>query len=91
MVAVMTPAALNAAAVAARDEARQLRAISGARRAEVRRSTDVSRRRLLTCTATFTRISRTRDLRYRSTWSDLPWQLPDRELDHVLVAIDGKS
>jgi len=29
--------------------------------------------------------------RFRSTWSDLSWQLPHRELDRVLVPIDGQS
>lgn len=24
-------------------------------------------------------------------WSDLPWQMPDEELDRVLVPIDGQS
>jgi hypothetical protein len=88
---VMTPEELRAAAGAARRDARRLRAVSAAGRAELGRSKDLSRRWLLTCEATFAWVSRTQDFRYRSAWSDLSWQLPGRELDCVLVAIDGRS
>jgi len=91
VVEVMTPAALRIAAVAAREDARMLRAVSGARRAALRRSCGLSRRRLRTCSTTFASLNCTRDLRYRSAWSDLQWQLPDRDLDRVLVPIEGRS
>jgi hypothetical protein len=88
---MMPPEALRAAASAARNDARLLRRESAARRAELGRARDLSHRRLRTCEATFAWITRPRDLSYRSTWSNLPWQLPGRELDRVLVPVDGRS
>lgn len=91
MVEVMSPAVLREAADAARDRARRLRTVSSARRAELRRTRDAAHSRHTTYAATLDLVGRTRDLRYRSTWSDLPWQPPDRALEIVLVSIDGDT
>lgn len=87
----MSPTALRDAADAAREDARRLRRASYARRADVRRSTAAWRRRRGMYARTVADVGRARELRYRSTWSDLPWQPPDRELDIVLVPIDGDT
>lgn len=91
MVEVMSPDALREAAEAAREDARLLRADSHARRADVRRSRAGWRHRRPTYAATVADAGRARERRYRSAWSDLPWQFPDRELDIVLVPIDGSN
>lgn len=91
MVEVISPDALREAAGAAREHARRLRADSYAHRAELRRSMDGWRHRRPAYARTMADAGRARERRYRSTWSDLAWQLPDRELDTVLVPIDGKS
>lgn len=86
-----TPATIYANAIAAREEAQRLRLKSATRRLEVRRSRVESRRRLSTASVTFAWLERARTRRFRSAWSDLPWQLPNGELDRVLVPYDGKS
>lgn len=87
----MSPAALRDAADAAREDARRLRRASYAHRASVRRSMAAWQRRRRAYATTVAEAGRARELRYRSSWSDLPWQLPDRELDLVLVPIDGDT
>lgn len=91
MVEVMSPDALRRAADAARDDARRLRTDSYAHRADVRRAVAGVRTRRPAFERTVADSGRARERRYRSAWSDLPWQPPDRELDTVLVPIDGKS
>jgi hypothetical protein len=81
--------ALREAADAARRDARRLRMASHARRAELRRSSATWRARRRALARTVADVGHARELRYRSPWSDLAWQLPDRELDIVLVPIDG--
>lgn len=91
MAEVMSPAALRDAADAAREDARRLRLASCAHRADVRRSTAAWRRRRRAYARTVAEVGRARELRYQSTWSDLPWQPPDQGLDTVLVPIDGNT
>jgi hypothetical protein len=88
---VMSSAALRQAVDAARADARRLRVVSHARCAELRRWTAITRRQSRRCSVTVAWIDRTREVRCRSAWSDLPWQLLDRELDTVLVPIDGDN
>lgn len=91
MVEVMSPVELRDAALVAREQARLLRAASHAHRADVRLSMAAWRRRRRTYARTVADVGRARQRRYRSAWSDLPWQLPDRELDTVLVPVDGDT
>ena len=91
MVEVISPTALRDAADAVRADARRLRWASSAHRAEVRQSVVASRHRRRTYARTVADAGRARERRFRSSWSDLPWQLPDRELDIVLVPIDGDT
>ncbi|MBV8064743.1 MAG: hypothetical protein JOY73_04410 [Actinobacteria bacterium] len=50
-----------------------------------------SRQSCLRARATVARLDRARELRFRSTWSELAWQPPDQELFRVLVLHDGDS
>jgi len=82
---MLSPATLRARAETVRADARRLRVESSARRAVGRRTLAETRRRRSRAVDTYAWLERTRELRYRSTWSDLPWQLPDADLDRVLV------
>ena len=85
----LTPEQLRASADAARADARRLRVQSHARRVEAQRGISSSANRRARASVMLAWLERTRELRYQSTWSDLPWQMPDGELDLVLVAHDG--
>jgi hypothetical protein len=85
----MSAVAMQAAAVAARREAQALRDESHARRRELRRRAAVAERLRSSCLSSYLWLAQTRDVRYRSAWSDLQWRSPDRELDHILVSIEG--
>ena len=87
----LTPELLCVAALAARDDARRLRIESASRRGDARRALETAEMRRTRAILMKKRMLRTRDLRYRSAWSDLPWQMPDSELDRVLVAHDGET
>ena len=87
----ITPELLQVAALAARDDARRLRLTSVSRRADARLAVEAAERRRSRAILTKKRILRARDVRYRSAWSDLSWQMPGGELDQVLVPHDGDS
>lgn len=86
-----TPELLLAAAVAARDDARRLRTMSISRRGEARRANETAQQRRMQALLMQKRLLRARNVRYRSAWSDLWWQMPDGELDRVLVPHDGEN
>lgn len=83
--------ALIAAGYAARAEARIQRRRSTERRLEIRRALERSRQRCTRCSITLVRLQQTREVRFRSAWTDLEWQVPDEQLDHVLIALDGDA
>lgn len=85
----ISPRALRAQADAARADASRLRASSSARRLEVRRARAEIERKAVILAETVRSLSVSRRRRYRSAWSDLAWQMPDRQLDQVLVSHDG--
>ena len=87
----LSPERIRAKADAARAEAHRLRAASSARRLEVRRSRGEVQRRKAKLAVTARWLSRSRERRYRSAWSDLAWQMPDGELDRVLVPVEADT
>lgn len=91
MAEVRSRSELLAAAVCAREVAQSLRTESRARREEVRRGHRLTAHRKRHTATVLEWLEETRAMRYRSAWSDLPWQWPDAELDHVLVALDRET
>lgn len=87
----LTPEQLRVSADAARADAQGLRMASRARRIESRQVVSRSAASRRSVSSALAWLAHTRELRYRSAWSELPWQLPDRELDTVLVPHDGSS
>jgi hypothetical protein len=87
----LSPATLQARADAACQAARDLRFQASARRVDGRRARVEAERRRSKAVAARDWFEGMRSLRYRSAWSDLPWQMPDGELDRVLVSHGSSS
>jgi hypothetical protein len=86
--AALSAFALRAAAGAAREQAQMLRVGSSERRVELRRRFADAEILRAKCRSTCSAMSYTREARDRVTWSDLPWQGPEAELDDILVLLD---
>jgi hypothetical protein len=83
----MTP--LFEAAVAARNEAQDLRLRTHTRRRQLQRQRAEIRVLQSRCLRTYGAMFRTRDQRVPSPWSDLPWRRAWHDLDDVLVPLEG--
>jgi len=76
-----------AAAASVRNESRRLRRRSESGRLELRRRRRDAALLQARCLAAYARLSTTRAVQQPSPWSELPWHLPDRELDRILLPL----